>query len=87
MTQAVGVDRKATRDEVVTHADALRELAQRYGYADVRLRSDGALVVRDDSLGYRRANRLAGAASRLVGAYVPVITDEVPAAATDAPAL
>jgi hypothetical protein len=31
--------------------------------------------------------RLAGAASQVVGAYVPVITDDAPAAEVNAPAL
>lgn len=87
MAQAVGVDRKATREEVATHADELRRLVAQHGYAAARLRSDGALIVHDDSVGYQRANRLAGAASRVVGAYVPVITDDVPAAEASAPAL
>jgi hypothetical protein len=87
MAQAVGIDRKATYDEVVGRADQLRRLVAQHGYAGARLRSDGALIVHDDSDGYRRANQLAGAASKVVGAYVPVITDDAPAAEVDAPAL
>jgi hypothetical protein len=87
MAQAVGVDRKATHDEVARHAGELRRLVADHGYAGARLRSDGALIVHDDSVGYRRANRLAGAASQVVGAYVPVITDDAPAAEANAPAL
>lgn len=87
MAQAVHIDRKATYVEVTAHADELRHLVVQHGYAAARLRSDGALIVHDDSVGYRRANRLAGAASQLVGAYVPVITDDAPAAEADAPDL
>jgi hypothetical protein len=87
MAQAVGVDRKATNDEVADHADELRRLVAQHGYAAARRRSDGALIVHDDSIGYRRANRLARAASQVVGSYVPVITDDVTAAEANAPAL
>jgi hypothetical protein len=87
MAQAVGIDRKATYDEVAGRADELRRLVAQYGYSGARLRSDGALIVHDDSVGYRRANRLAAAASQAVGAYVPVITDDAPAAEVNAPAL
>jgi hypothetical protein len=87
MAQAVGVDRKATYDEVAGHAEELRRLVVQHGYVGARLRSDGALIVHDDSVGYRRANRLAAVASRMVGAYVPVITDDAPAGEADAPAL
>jgi hypothetical protein len=64
----VGVDRKATHDEVARHAGELRRFVADHGYAGTRLRSDGALIVHDDSVRYRRANRLAGAASQVVGA-------------------
>jgi hypothetical protein len=87
MAQAVGIDRKATYDEVAGRADELRRLVAQHGYAGARLRSDGALIVHDDSVGYRRANRLAAAASQVVGAYVPVITDDAPAAEVNAPDL
>jgi hypothetical protein len=87
MAQAVGVDRKATRSEVIAHADDLRRVAARQGFVDVHIRSDGALIVHDETAGYRLLNRLASSASELVGAYVPVITDNVPGAEADAPAL
>ncbi len=87
MAQVVGVDRKATRDEVIAHADDLRRIAVLQGFAKVQLRSDGAIIVHDETPGYKRTNRLAASATEVVGAYVPVITDDVPGAEEDAPTL
>jgi hypothetical protein len=74
------VDRKATSREVASHADAIRQLAVKLGLSDPRLRSDGAMVVHSEEAGYRAVTRLSAAASELVGAYVHVITDDVPGA-------
>lgn len=87
MAQTVVLDRRATREEVARHAQQLRRVVANHGYPAAWLRSDGALIVHDESAGYGRANRLAAAASQLVGAYVPVITDGTPGAEVDAPAL
>jgi hypothetical protein len=77
------IDRKATSDEVKSHVVAVRQLAADLGLSDLRLRSDGTVVVHSDETGYRAVTRLATAASELVGTYVHVITDDV-LGATDA---
>jgi len=73
-------DRKATRKEVTAHREAIRELARDVGLADVRLRSDGTVVVHSNERGDRGVIRLSAAASERVGYYVHVITDDVPGA-------
>ena len=78
--QNVVADRKATAAEVRVHAAAIRELAHRTGLGQPQLRDDGTLVVHSDEAGYRAVNRLSGEASRIVGTYVHVITDDAPAA-------
>ncbi len=83
MARSMITDRKATREEVEAHADELRGLAADSGFVSPRLRSDGALVVHDDGPGYRRVSQLARSASEKVGAYVHVITDDVPGASGD----
>ncbi|MGH3848751.1 MAG: hypothetical protein ACRDRT_03440 [Pseudonocardiaceae bacterium] len=81
MPRATLVDRKATPEEVTSHAAAVRRLAASLGLGGPRLRSDGTVVVHSDEEGYRAVTRLSAAASELVGAYVHVITDDVPGAA------
>ena len=81
MSDAVAADRKATRDEVLSHAAAIRALAADLDLTAPRLRDDGALVIHTTEPGYRTANRLSAAASQVVGTYVHVITDDVPGAA------
>ncbi len=80
MTDAVAADRKATAAEVAARASEIRTLARELGLVGLRLRGDGALVIHDNARGYRTANRLSAAASGVVGAYVHVITDDVPGA-------
>ena len=75
------VDRKATSEEVMSHAAALRQLTAGLGLSDPRLRGDGTVIVHSDETGYRAVTRLSAAASELVGTYVHVITDDVPGAA------
>jgi hypothetical protein len=75
------VDRKATSSEVLEHAVALRNLADDLNLGDLRLRGDGTVIVHSDEAGYRAVIRLSSSASALVGTYVHVITDDVPAAA------
>lgn len=75
------VDRKATSEEVAVHAGAIRRSAIRLGLSDPRLRHDGTVVVHSDEAGYRAVTRLSAAVSDLIGAYVHVITDDVPGAA------
>lgn len=74
------VDRKATSAEVAAHADVVRQLVADLGLSDPRLRGDGTMVVHSEETGYRAVTRLSAAASESVGAYVHVITDDVPGA-------
>ncbi|MBK5223917.1 MAG: hypothetical protein JJE52_13810 [Acidimicrobiia bacterium] len=74
-------DRKATKAEVLAKASAIRRLAINLGLQRVRVRGDGALVVRSEERGYRATNRLSSQAGELLGVYVHVITDDVPGAA------
>jgi hypothetical protein len=85
VSDALAADRKATRPEVVAHAESLRERAAQLGVPPLRIRDDGTLVVHSDQPGYKTANRLSAIASQVVGAYVHVITDDVPGAAAAQP--
>lgn len=76
----ISVDRRATPSEIKAHRDDLKTLASASGVGPPRISSDGTLIVHSEDPGYRRISRFAGDASRLVGAYVLVITDDVPAA-------
>lgn len=80
MANIATTDRKATAEEVRAHARALRGLAARSGLETPRLRDDGTVVVRSPEPGYRTVLEFAGLAASEVGAYVHVITDDVPAA-------
>jgi hypothetical protein len=81
MARATVADRQATKAEVTAHAGAIHAAASRLALTDVRVRSDGTVVVHSDESGYRAILRLSGLASGLVGTYVHVITDDVPGAA------
>lgn len=80
MLRSTVVDRKATFDEVAFHVAAIGRLAASLGLSRLRLRRDGTAVVRSQEAGYRAVTRLSATASELVGAYVHVITDDVPGA-------
>ncbi|MDQ3640201.1 MAG: hypothetical protein M3450_01715 [Actinomycetota bacterium] len=80
MREAVVADRKATGAEVRAHATAIRRLAHELGLAPPRMRDDGTVVIHSSEPGYQTANRISAAASSVVGAYVHVITDDVPGA-------
>ena len=82
MAEAVIADRKATLVEVRDHAEAIRGKAQALGLGSPRVRDDGTVVVHSAEPGYGAVNRLSLALSGLVGAYVHVITDDVPGAAS-----
>lgn len=84
MAEAVVADRKATLFEVRGHADVIRQEAGALGLGSPRAREDGTVVVHSTEPGYRAANLLSVTASRIVGAYVHVITDDVPGAASAA---
>lgn len=87
MSHTTATDRVATRDEVVAQRHALRRLAEEHGLVDPRVSMTGTVVVHSGDPGYRTVRRFATAASDLVGAWVNVVTDDVPAAQVDAVAL
>jgi len=80
-------DRRATIDEVIANRSELRALASSHRFDEARLAADGTIVVHSEAPGYRTVARFAGEASRLVGAYVQVITDDVPGALVPTSAL
>jgi hypothetical protein len=80
-------DRTATRDEVLAQRRALRALAARHNLGDPRVDATGTIVVHSDAAGYGPLRRYAAAASKLVGVWVNVITDDAPAAGAAAEAL
>jgi hypothetical protein len=85
MTNTVVADRRATLAEVLAHADAIRRLIIAYNLGAPRIRADGAVFVHSDESGYGSVNRLSMVASRMVGAYVHVLTDDVPGAVNTQP--
>lgn len=76
-------DRVATRAEVLAQRVELRRLATERGLTDVRIDPVGTVVVHSESPGYRMLRLFATDAAAVVGAWVNVIVDEVPAASTD----
>jgi len=76
------IDRKPTADEGSSRAADVRRLADALGLSRPRLRADGAIVVHSNEPGYRAVTRLSSSLSELIGAYVHVITDDVPGAGT-----
>lgn len=80
MSDLPTVDRLATASEVVARRVELKALAEQQGFTSIALAEDGTLIVHNEEPSYRRIAKLAGTASRLVGTYVQVITDDVPAA-------
>jgi hypothetical protein len=73
---------RATRSEILTHRVELAALARAHGLRDPRTDSTGVIIVHADAPGYGAVRRFATAASQTVGAWVNVITDDVPAART-----
>lgn len=73
-------DRRASWQEVAARRAELRAEADTCGLTEPRLRKDGAVIVHAPDPGYRLASRFAAAAAGVVGAYVHVLTDDVPAA-------
>jgi hypothetical protein len=76
MSDALAADRKATFAEVVAHAESLRDRAAQLGLPPLYIRDEATLV----EPGYKIANRLSAIAGQVVGAYVHVITNDVPGA-------
>lgn len=87
MSKTVTPDRVATRAEVLRQRRRLADLAADYGLGQPRVDGRGTVIVQSDEPGYRLLARYATDATRLVGAWVNVITDDVPAAEVDAEAL
>lgn len=87
MSPSTATDRVATRDEVVAQRAALRRLTDEHGLVSPRVSATGTVVVHSDDPGYRAVRRFATAASDLVGAWVNVVTDDVPTARVDTTAL
>jgi hypothetical protein len=73
-------DRTATRDEVLRLRDQLRGLAADEHLTGVRVDPAGTVIVHSEAVGYGPLRRFATAASRRVGVWVNVVTDDVPAA-------
>lgn len=87
MSQTIVSDRRATWSEVAARRGELRKKAQGCGLTNPRLRDDGAVIVHAPDSGYRLTGRFAAEAAGVVGTYVHVLTDDAPAAETDAPPL
>ncbi len=85
MSDIVVEDRMATHSELLRRAPAIRRLAAAHGFNRPRLRSDGSVIVHSEEPGYRTVNRLSTEASQVVGAYVHVLTDDVPGAVDTTP--
>ena len=85
MSKATTTDRRASAAEIHAHADEVRRLAVEVGIDNPRLGSNGAVVVHSTQPGYRQVVELSRRLSELVGCYVHVITDDVPAAADAQP--
>lgn len=80
-------DRVATRVEVLGQRRRLAELATEHGLGQPRVDGRGTVIVHSNEPGYRQLARYATDATNVVGAWVNVITDDVPAAEVDAEAL
>lgn len=82
MADAAVTEHKADAGQVRAHAIEVGQLADNLGLLPPRLRDDGTVVIHATDAGYRTANRFSARASTIVGAYVHVITDDVPGAAS-----
>lgn len=80
-------DLSATRDQVLAHRAQLRQMASEEGLSKLRVDVAGTVIAHTDAPGYGPLRRFATAASGLVGAWVNVVTDDVPAAEVSASAL
>jgi hypothetical protein len=80
MSKATTSDRKASASEVRPHVARVRQFAREAGVSNPRLRGDGTVVVHSPHAGYREVIQLSQRLSAVVGCYVHVITDDVPAA-------
>jgi hypothetical protein len=73
-------DQRASAKQVRAHATAVRQAAGDVGATDVRLLDDGTVVIHSEVDDYSQVLALVRRARRIVGQYVDVITDDVPAA-------
>ncbi|MGH3504052.1 MAG: hypothetical protein ACRDQA_24620 [Nocardioidaceae bacterium] len=80
MSEMIVSDRRASWREVAARRAELRAKADACGLTEPRLRDDGAVIVQSPDAGYRLVGRFAAAAAGVVGTYVHVLTDDVPAA-------
>ncbi len=80
MTAMGRTDRRATPDEVRSHADILKRAAHEIGLSDIRILEDGTLVVHSDDEGLREVIALVSRGREITGTYLHVITDDVRAA-------
>jgi hypothetical protein len=85
MARTTASDRKASAAEVRDHLEEVRRLAAEIGVTNLRLSDDGSVVVRSDAPGYGQVIELSNRLSSILGCYVHVITDDVPAAAEAQP--
>lgn len=83
MSGTVVSDRRASWAEVAARRSELRRRALACGLSDPRLREDGAVIVHAAEPGYRATGQFAADAAAVVGTYVHVLTDDVPAAASE----
>jgi hypothetical protein len=84
MPDVTSTDRLASRAEVLEHRERLADLARANGLTEVRADAAGVVIVHSEAPGYASVRRFAAAASSVVGAWVNVVTDDVPAARTSA---
>lgn len=87
MSETMVNDRRATWSEVAARRAGLHTKAESCSLTDPRLRGDGAVIVHAPDSGYRLTGRFAAEAAKVVGTYVGVLTDGVPAVETDVPPL
>ena len=80
VTYAVGVDRTATRDEVLSERGFLVRLGEQHGLGELRVLVDGTIVAHVAEESYGPIKRFASAAAERLGAWVNVIRDDVPGA-------
>lgn len=70
------LERNASAEEVAAHEEQLRGLAAATGLSGFQVRQDGLVVVHSGEAGYHSVARFSTEASRLVGAWVQVVTDD-----------
>ncbi|MHB1999442.1 MAG: hypothetical protein ACYCSI_04555 [Solirubrobacteraceae bacterium] len=80
MSSTTVSDRTATRAEVLALRRQLRDLATAQHLTAARVDAAGTIIVHPADAGYGSLRRFAVAASKRVGVWVNVITDDVPAA-------